>query len=149
MLQVFLELSDAKCNLLIDKDGHMVTEVGSAGNLDSQTIAALIAGSFAATREMAKLLGEDEFSVLFHQGKCDSIQLFLVGDRTILATIFDQNTTVGMVRLYAKEAEKKLASLFEEIAKRKGMREGISGDYSDLAKGELDKLFDGESKESS
>ena len=107
VLNEFLKLSDSKCNILIDKEGHMVTKAGSTGDIDLQSVSALVAGSYAATREMARLLGEDEFSVLFHQGRKDSIQLTLVGDRTILATVFDERTTIGMVRLYAKEASEK------------------------------------------
>jgi len=45
----------------------MVTCCGDTKSIDHQTISALVAGSYAATREMAKLLGEVEFSVLFHQ----------------------------------------------------------------------------------
>ena len=108
-----------------------------------QTVSALVAGSFAATREMARLLGEEEFSILFHQGRRDNIQLTLIGDRTILATIFDNRTTIGMVRLYAKEIASKLAKVFKEIQDRKEAPAGetISEDYGDEAKGKLDEFF--------
>ena len=116
ILDAFLKQSAAKCALLIDKDGHMVTHRGASQKIDLDTISALVAGSFAATREMAKLLGEEEFSALFHQGKSDNIQLSLVGDRALLTSIFDESTTVGMVRLYAAEAAKRLAILFKKKA---------------------------------
>jgi predicted regulator of Ras-like GTPase activity (Roadblock/LC7/MglB family) len=114
ILDAFLKQSAAKCALLVDKDGHMVTHRGSSKKIDLDTISALVAGSFAATREMAKLLGEEEFSALFHQGKSDNIQLSLVGDRALLTAIFDEATTVGMVRLYASEAAKRLAAIFRK-----------------------------------
>lgn len=114
ILDAFLKQSAAKCALLVDKDGHMVTHRGSSKRIDLDTISALVAGSFAATREMAKLLGEEEFSALFHQGKSDNIQLSLVGDRALLTAIFDEATTVGMVRLYASEAAKRLAAIFRK-----------------------------------
>jgi len=116
ILDAFLKQSAAKCSLLVDKDGHMVTWRGQSKKIDLDTISALVAGSFAATREMAKLLGEEEFSALFHQGKSDNIQLSLVGDRALLTSIFDESTTVGMVRLYAAEAAKRLAALFKKKA---------------------------------
>ncbi|HLU49480.1 MAG TPA: roadblock/LC7 domain-containing protein, partial [Planctomycetota bacterium] len=104
--------------------------------------AALVAGSYAATREMARLLGEDEFSVLFHQGRRDNIQLTLVGDRTILATVFDERTTIGMVRLYAKEASEKLRKVFEDIAARKDDgSEALGKDYSESVKSQLENFF--------
>ena len=105
------------------------------------TISALVAGSFAATKQMAKLLGEEEFSIMFHQGKKDNIQLSLVGERTILAVIFDDSTTLGMVRLYASQIASKLAELFGEISDRKSEGEKISQDFGQAAKGKLDDIF--------
>lgn len=112
ILDAFLKQSAVKCALLVDKDGHMVTHRGSSKRIDLDTISALVAGSFAATREMARILGEEEFSALYHQGKSDNIQLSLVGDRALLTAIFDETTTIGMVRLYAAEAAKRLAVVF-------------------------------------
>ncbi|MBL9088522.1 MAG: roadblock/LC7 domain-containing protein [Planctomycetia bacterium] len=116
ILDAFLKQSAAKCALLIDKDGHMVTSRGATKRIDLDTISALVAGSFAATREMARILGEEEFSALYHQGKSDNIQLSIVGDRALLTAIFDESTTVGMVRLYAAEAAKRLAAIFRKKA---------------------------------
>ncbi|HYC76263.1 MAG TPA: roadblock/LC7 domain-containing protein [Planctomycetota bacterium] len=143
LLKELLSLSGAKCALLVDKDGHLVLRAGQARGFDLDTVAALVAGSFAATREMARLLGEDEFSVMFHQGKRDNIQLSLVGDRTILTIIFDDQTTVGMVRLYANEAARKLTALFEQLAKKGGDRGGVelASDYEASAKNRLEALF--------
>ncbi len=138
----FLKLSDSKCNILIDKEGHMVTKAGKTGAIDLQSVSALVAGSYAATREMARLLGEDEFSVLFHQGRKDSIQLTLVGDRTILATVFDERTTIGMVRLYAKEASEKLEEIFRAILERPPQEgEDLDKNFGEDAKGALDFFF--------
>jgi len=120
----------------------MVTKFGTTEDFDLQAVAALVAGSYAATREMARLLGEDEFSVLFHQGKRDNVQLTLIGDRTILATVFDERTTIGMVRLYAKEASEKLAKIFEEIeARDDDGSAGLAKDFSEAAKTQLDTFF--------
>ena len=120
----------------------MVTKAGSTEDFDLQAVAALVAGSYAATREMARLLGEEEFSVLFHQGKKDNIQLTLIGDRTILATVFDERTTIGMVRLYAKEATGKLTSLFDDILGRQ-VEDGelLGSEFSESAQNQLDTFF--------
>lgn len=141
-MKEFLNLSDSKCNMLIDKEGHMVTKAGHTDDFDMQAVSALVAGSYAATREMARLLGEEEFSVLFHQGRRDNIQLTLVGDRTILATVFDERTTIGMVRLYAKEASEKLQKIFGQIGERDDDGSGGLGkEYSESAKSQLDDFF--------
>jgi predicted regulator of Ras-like GTPase activity (Roadblock/LC7/MglB family) len=150
LLREFLRLSGAKCVLLVDKEGHMVTKQGVTRSLDMDTISALVAGSFAATKEMARLLGEEEFSVLFHQGKTDNIQQSLVGNRTLLTVIFDDATTIGMVRLYANETAKKLTDLFEAAAKRAiDHPDGVDGeeriavDFEADAHVKLDDVFGG------
>jgi len=142
LLGEFLRLSGAKCALLIDKEGHLVTRKGEVRTVDMDTISALVAGSFAATKEMARLLGENEFSALFHQGERDNIQLTLVGDRTLLTILFDDRTTVGMVRLYASETAKKLAEIYK-VALTRDPDKGpaLDAGYGNSAKRNLDNLF--------
>ena len=144
IMEEFLKLSQAKCVFLVDKEGHMITRVGGDIDFNQDTISALVAGSFAATKEMARLLGEREFSALYHQGENDNIQLSLVGDRTILTVIFDDSTTLGMVRLYVSETVKKLNQVFEDArsgTNRAGEGEILNSDYSETAKSKLDNLF--------
>jgi predicted regulator of Ras-like GTPase activity (Roadblock/LC7/MglB family) len=140
-LNAFLKNSNAQCALLVDKDGHLVTKEGEARTYDMDTISALVAGSFAATKQMAKLLGEEEFALMFHQGKKDNIQLSLVGERTILAVIFDERTTLGMVRLYSSQVSAKLAQVFKDISVRKTEGEQISQAFGQAARGKLDDIF--------
>ncbi len=144
LLGEFLRLSGAKCALLVDKDGHLVTRRGEVRTIDMDTISALVAGSFAATKEMARLLGEEEFSALFHQGERDNIQLSLVGDRTLLTILFDDRTTVGMVRLYANETAKKLAQIYNKAAGREAGENDpeLAEDYGHDVKRKLENLFD-------
>jgi predicted regulator of Ras-like GTPase activity (Roadblock/LC7/MglB family) len=144
ILKDLIKFSGATCALLIDKDGHLVDRTGTMKDFDLDTIAALVAGSFAATREMARVLGEDEFTVLFHQGPKGSIQLSMVGDRTILAVIFNDQTTVGMVRLYSLEASNKLGELFDAINGRRAGSDNVvelDADYTQSAKDRLESLF--------
>lgn len=144
VLDRLLELSEARCALLVDKEGHLITKRGEmTGDLDDESLSALVAGSFAATKEMAKLLGEEEFSVLFHQGVKDSIQLTLVADRALLAIIFDDRTTIGMVRLYANETSNKIAQLLAEAARREPA-ETIGADFSEQAEERLSDIFGAE-----
>ena len=124
--------------MLIDKEGHMVTKSGHTDDFDMQAVSALVAGSYAATREMARLLGEEEFSVLFHQGRRDNIQLTLVGDRTILATVFDERTTIGMVRLYAKETADRLKEILTAAASEEPH---LDPDFARTAGAKIDDMF--------
>lgn len=137
-----LELSGSRCAFLIDRDGHLVTRRGDAVQSSLESIAALVAGSFAATREMARLPGEDEFSTLSHQGERESIQISLVGDRALLAMVFDQRTNLGMVRYYAVESVRRLTEILKEIDKREApTSSGLSSDFSSSAAEALDRLF--------
>src|SRR6185369_7478440 len=99
-----------------------------------ESISALIAGSFAATREMARLLGESQFNTLFHQGQRDSIQVSLVGETALFATVFDGRTNLGLVRYYATETAQRLEAMMAEMKARgpatPDAGEGLSSDFS-------------------
>ena len=90
---------------------------------------------------MALCLGEEEFSIMFHQGKKDSIQLTLVGDRALLGIIFDESTTIGMVRLYAQEAARRLGEIFAKSDKEHPEEETLTEGFTNDAKGKLDDVF--------
>ncbi|HKK21781.1 MAG TPA: roadblock/LC7 domain-containing protein [candidate division Zixibacteria bacterium] len=145
LISKMLKGAEAKCALLVDKDGHLITRQGFTHSLDTTALAALLAGSFASTKEIARLVGEPEFSVLFHQGKKDHIHMSLVGERSILVVIFDDRTTIGMVRLYAKETALELAKIFEKIQGQSNSSEqrdaGITGDFTAQAQNKLDDIF--------
>jgi predicted regulator of Ras-like GTPase activity (Roadblock/LC7/MglB family) len=143
-LRDFLSRSKSKAAMLVDKDGHLITQEGSTERADTDTIAALVAGCFAATREMARILGEEEFTALFHQGRKDNLQLSLVGKRTILGVLFDDTTTIGMVRLYAAETARKLTSLFKKLGGRTTPEEEIGEGFTKEAANTLDSVFGNE-----
>jgi predicted regulator of Ras-like GTPase activity (Roadblock/LC7/MglB family) len=94
ILDAFLKQSAARCALLVDQDGHMITARGETSSVDLDTISALVAGSFAATKALAKQFGDKDFTALFHQGKSGNIQLSLVGDRALLTALFGDDTTI-------------------------------------------------------
>ena len=142
VLSKMLKGAEAKCALMVDKDGHLITRQGFTHSLDTTALAALLAGSFASTKEIARLVGESEFSVLFHQGKKDHIHMSLVGDRSILAVVFDDRTTIGMVRLYAKEADSELEKIIASV--KSSDREshiGLTDEFAASAGDKLDDIF--------
>ncbi len=146
ILRRLIKDAQAKCVLLVDKDGHLITRQGFTQSLDTTALAALLAGSFASTREIARLVGEPEFSVLFHQGKKDHIHISLVGERTILAVIFDDRTTIGMIRLYAKQVSENLNQVLslekqEESQARRENKSEIDSEYSASVETRLDDIF--------
>jgi predicted regulator of Ras-like GTPase activity (Roadblock/LC7/MglB family) len=137
-----LKDSEGRCALLVDQDGRMLARKGFTKEIDCETLAALIAGSFASTRAMAKLIGESEFSVLFHQGERDHIHNILVDDNTILSIVFDDRTTIGMVRVYAKEIADRVSEILQYARSHNQADEDT--DYADLvedASSRLDSMF--------
>ena len=137
-----LKGAEAKCALLVDKDGHLITKQGFTHSLDTTALSALLAGSFASTKEIARLVGESEFSVLFHQGKKDHIHMSLIGERAIMAIIFDDRTTIGMVRLYSKEIAQELTKIINKVASAEGRSDaGLEPGFASSAEKRLDDIF--------
>lgn len=138
IINVFLDTSKAECVLLIDVDGHLVTKQGFTKNLNTDSIAALVAGAFASTKELAKQLGEPEFSVMFHQGKNENMHISSIQGRALIVIIFDDRTTIGMIRAYAEDLQKNMAIIFEAASKKGG---GVSKEYADGAADKMDEFF--------
>ena len=118
VLSRFLADSNSTAALLIDRSGQSLAMAGASPSLDTVSIGALAAGAFSSTAALARLLGESEFSVLFHEGVKESLHVSTVDDGTILLAIFDDHTTVGMVRLFAREASTAIGKILEESRTR-------------------------------
>jgi len=119
-----------------------VTRRGASMDGSLESVAALAAGSFSATREMARLVGEGEFSTLFHQGSRESLQISAIGDRSLLVVVFDDRSNLGLVRFYAEETTERLTALFASIAERPaGEGDRLSGAFASSASAALDQLF--------
>jgi predicted regulator of Ras-like GTPase activity (Roadblock/LC7/MglB family) len=117
-LQDFLDLSEAQSTLLCDRGGSILFSEGEFEEHSIDLVCALVAGSFAATKELALALGEEEFSAIFHQGKASSIFISAIGDEVLLLSIFSENTNAGLVKMYAKTACRKMQGVFAEISQR-------------------------------
>jgi predicted regulator of Ras-like GTPase activity (Roadblock/LC7/MglB family) len=142
-LDEMLELTRARSAMLIDREGHMVTRRGESAVASLDSFSALVAGCFAATHEMARLLGEEEFATMFHQGERNSIQVSMVGARTLLGVVWDERTNLGLVRFYSKETAGRLATIFDELANREISPDAadLGSNYSSAATAALDELF--------
>lgn len=121
-IQAILErlLADTGCAAVVlsGRDGASLAAAGAARALDMVSMAALAAGGFSSTAPLAHLLGEREFSVLIHEGVRQSLHVSAVDEATILVAVFDERTTVGMVRVFAREAATTLATILDEARAR-------------------------------
>ena len=138
-LTELLRESDARCVMVVDRTGQLLATVGEALSFDPTVFASLTAADFSANDELAKMIGEPEFASLFHQGEKESMYLADVGRRVILVVLFDQRTTVGLVRLRVKQTVQDLSQLLTEMFGRPG---SPRGGLLEGAEDEIDKLFD-------
>ncbi len=143
-MERFLKQSDANIVLLIDKDGRLITTAGDIGGLDLASFASLAAADFSATSQLAMLIGEEDFDTLYHQGKRQHLYFTTVTEGIILAVIFDEKTTLGLVRVRIKNAKEELSKIFETVFKKEAETQAAPPEIEDLSKeieDELDKLF--------
>ena len=110
--------ANAKGVFVVDRNGQMIGEAGEMRGIDTTSLASLTAGSVAATGGLAKIVGEEEFPVHFHQGQRDNLHITLIAERIILVVVFDDRSSLGLVRLRVKKAGAQLARVFEEIQKK-------------------------------
>jgi predicted regulator of Ras-like GTPase activity (Roadblock/LC7/MglB family) len=146
ILKKLLETSNSKAVLLIDKAGQLISSVGDIRDIDTLSFSTLSAADFAATSQLAELIGEKEFSSLFHQGERESLYISMVANRVILAILFDQRTTLGLVRVRTKHASNELEAIFNRIFKKlevpsKEEKGPFDEDFTKEAEEEIDKLF--------
>jgi len=134
--------SDANANVvfLVDKNGQQIAAVGDLQTLDTTSLASLTAGNVAATDGLARLIGEREFSILFHEGERDNIHISIVAQRVILVVIFDERTSLGLVRLRVRRATDELNRVFDAVQK-KGVAPGHDSPFAEITDDDIDNLF--------
>lgn len=138
--------ANAKMVFLVDRNGSQIAYQGDIDNLDATSLASLTAGNVAATDGLAKLLGEPEFRILFHEGSRDNIHISLVGNRIILVVIFDNRSSLGLVRLRVKRATGDLETVFNKIMEKlekekEAMGAGFESPFAEITDEDIDSLF--------
>ena len=140
-LQRFLGDSNARCAMLVDRAGQLVATVGEQPTFDPTAFATLTAADFSANDQLARLIGENDFNSLFHQGEKESMYLADIARRVILVVLFDNRTTLGLVRLKMKQTVDELGKLFEQVFARAQSSQGSQQNILAGADDEIDKLF--------
>lgn len=145
ILQVIQRLvrdANAKGVFVVDRNGQLIGEAGELRGIDTTSLASLTAGCIAATGGLAKLVGEEDFPVHFHQGQRDNLHITLVSSRTILVVVFDDRSSLGLVRLRVKKAGGELARIFEEIQKKTDQDQAKGNTpFAEITDDDIDNLF--------
>ena len=144
IIQKLVRDANAKGVFVVDRNGQLIGEAGEMRGIDTTSLASLTAGCIAATGGLAKLVGEDDFPVHFHQGQRDNLHITLVSGRIILVVVFDDRSSLGLVRLRVKKAGGEMAKIFEEMQK-KAESEASAGapgsPFAEITDDDIDNLF--------
>ena len=134
--------SNAKAVLVIDKNGQAMASAGDVQELDVTSLSSLTAGNVAATGGIASLLAEKEFAGQFLEGETISYHVSIVGQRVILVVLYDDRSSLGLVRLRVKKAGAELAKVFEDIQKKTERASAKGGTpFSEITDDDIDNLF--------
>ena len=144
-LQKLYQLTNAMVVFLVDKNGQLIASAGETRDIDTTSLASLTAGNIAATGGIARLLGEKEFTILFHEGEKDNIHISLIGQRVILVVIFDKRSSLGLVRLRVKKASETLVTIFNEITSKSEQEKTLGrldeSPFAEISDEDIDNLF--------
>jgi predicted regulator of Ras-like GTPase activity (Roadblock/LC7/MglB family) len=145
VLKELIENSNSQSVLLIDKTGQLIASVGLEPDFDLMSFASLCAADFEANAQLAKLIGEKDFSTLYHQGSEESMYLARVAQAIILVVLFNKRTTLGLVRLRVKKAVEGLNSVltgsFEKLEYENEDLKEFDKSFADELNKEIDSLF--------
>ncbi len=126
---------------LVDRDGQPIAFHGDIGDMDTTSFSSLAAGNVAATTSMAKLIGEDVFPAVVHEGERESIFISVIG-RSLLVVVFDERSTLGLVKLRTKRASHEIASILEDVARdSEQQRLDQNSFFAEITDDDIDSLF--------
>jgi predicted regulator of Ras-like GTPase activity (Roadblock/LC7/MglB family) len=144
LIQKLRQEANARVVCLVDRNGQQIACVGEAESLDMTALASLAAGNVAATDSLARLIGEKDFSALYHEGEKDNLHLSMVGEKVILVVIFDERSSLGLVRLRVKkhvtELGAALLAMQQKSVKAKSGKMAASP-FAEITDEDIDSLF--------
>ncbi|HOP25898.1 MAG TPA: roadblock/LC7 domain-containing protein [Candidatus Sabulitectum sp.] len=143
ILDGLVEKTEAITALVISRQGICLGQAGTAASLNSTALAALVAGMFSATKEVANIVGEDQFSILLQQGEKRHIHISLIGSSSMMVIVFEDYSRIGKVRLAARQAAGGLLDALEQGRRRKDEAvESLSvPDFKEYAMNLIDRIF--------
>jgi len=90
---------------LTNSNGYLITQRTKTSEINVSELSRIIAGSYAAKKEISNILGEkNNFKFFYHEGVNKHIYVTNIIDKFFLIIIFDSKTDVGMIRYYTKQA---------------------------------------------
>ncbi len=130
----------ARVVFLVDRDGQPIAFHGDIGDMDTTSFSSLAAGNVAATSSMAKLIGEDVFPAVVHEGERESIYISVIG-RSLLVAVFDERSTLGLVKIRTKRASHEVAAILDEAVHESANYRIADSIFAEITDEDIDSLF--------
>jgi len=116
--------SGVQCVILVDTAGNLITKASHPGfQYDIYAFSALAAGNFAAVDSIARLVGLNEFSLVYSKGKKVSVHFRKVGQDLILVSIFGNAVSLGVLRAKITEVVRRIGRIchFQQVPDDDGL----------------------------
>ncbi len=133
--------SGALTTMLVSKEGVSIDEAGDTSYLNTTAMAALVAGMFSATREVARLVGEEKFSILLQQGETRHIHISLINDSSMMLIIFEDYQRIGLVRHEARKAARVISDVMIRADRPGDTEEIATPEFKEYALNLIDRIF--------
>lgn len=142
-LAELVEKTEALTALLISRHGICLGQAGGGAKLNTTALAALVAGMFSATKEVANIVGEEQFSILLQQGEKRHIHISLIGEKSMMVIVFEDYSRIGRVRLAAKKISPALVQLINKDRKdsTNAIQDISIPDFKEYALNLIDRIF--------
>ncbi len=138
------EETNSRIVIVVERNGQPIAFTGELDGVDTTSLGSLIAGDVAATEALARLLGEQGFSIIFNEGAKEDLHITVIGDKFILAILFDRRTSLGLVRLRARKAAQELEGIFKRLEEKMASQRLEMGDQNpldELTEDDIENLF--------
>lgn len=142
ILSELVQKSGALTAMIITKEGVSVDEAGDTSYLNTTALAALVAGMFSATREVARMVGERHFSILLQQGETRHIHISLIHDSKMMVIIFEDYKRIGLVRHEARKAAEAMSTALQAPETPERAEAIATPQFKEYALNLIDRIFE-------
>jgi hypothetical protein len=131
----------ANTTILLDKSGEVISARGDKLPKDLDVMGALLAGTFATTRELARMREAERFNTLYQQGATENTLTEMIGELWLISVIFDKSTHVGLVRDLARQITPELEAVLLQVQRRSRSAAGLNPSFRTSVEDTIDLLF--------
>ena len=140
-LDRMLAEAGANFTLLLDKSGEVISAQGAQLPGDLDVLGALLAGTYATSREVARMMNDNEFRTLVQQGMRENTVAEMVGESWIVVVMFDKSTHVGLIKELCRRITPELEAVLLQVQRRSRAMTGLNPSFRTQIEDTIDLLF--------